>query len=345
MPGGRPVSCPIPEPPATSAETLAAFIAFKIFWQSGVDLAQSLPMVATGLAPGTMAAPRRAALAGGGLVRAIPQLPPGYRHDRVHLRRRQRHIVFKLLRNCRVRGTLCHKQVAMSAHQDSPADVCQNSSFFEGLAPRDIRSILAAATPRRFLANSILYNQGEPARAAYLLVEGRARYFYVTPEGQKIVFIPIMPGELMGAAALVRSISSHNVSAEVLSHSRTLAWDKNTIRNLAARYPRLLDNALSITATYITWLISAHVGLACDSAQLRVAQILTNLANHAAGPAGSPRSSIELTVTNEELAHAASVTPFTVSRLMSKWQRSGFLTKSRGKVLLRSPEGLLRSNA
>jgi CRP/FNR family transcriptional regulator, nitrogen oxide reductase regulator len=233
----------------------------------------------------------------------------------------------------------------MSVHQDSLVGVCLNSSFFEGLATRDIRSVVAAATPRRFLANSILYNQGEPSRAAYLLIEGRARYFYVTPEGQKIVFTSIMPGELMGAAALVRSISSHNVSAEVLSHSRTLAWDKSTIRSLTARYPRLLDNGLSIMAAYITWLISAHVGLACDSAQLRLAQIITNLASRSSGTAGSPRGGIELAVTNEELAHAASVTPFTVSRLMSRWQRSGFLTKSRGKVLLRSPEGLLRSDA
>jgi CRP/FNR family transcriptional regulator, nitrogen oxide reductase regulator len=233
----------------------------------------------------------------------------------------------------------------MSAHQDSLMDVCSKSSFFEGIAPRDIRSILAAATPRRFLANSILYNQGEPVRSAYLLVEGRARYFYVTPEGQKIVFTLILPGELLGAAALVRSMNSHNVSAEVLCNSRMLAWDKKTIRHFVARYPRLLDNALSITAHYIGWLISAHVGLACHSAQLRLAQTLVNLASSAPGAASGGGRGVELAVTNEELAHAASVTPFTVSRLMSRWQRSGFLTKGRGKVLLRSPEGLFRSAA
>lgn len=233
----------------------------------------------------------------------------------------------------------------MSAHQKPRLDVCLNSPFFEGLAPRDIQTILAAATPRRFFANSILYNQGEPVRSAYLLVEGRARYFYVTPEGQKIVFASIGPGELLGTAALVRSMSSYSVSAELVCHSRVLAWDKSTIRSLAVRYPMLLDNVLSISAAHITWLISAHVGLACHSAQLRLAQTLVNLANRTAETAITARSTIELTVTNEELAHAASVTPFTVSRLMSRWHRSGFLTKSRGKVLLRSTEGLFRSAA
>jgi CRP-like cAMP-binding protein len=50
---------------------------------------------------------------------------------------------------------------------------------------------------------------------------------------------------------------------------------------------------------------------------------------------------VELDVTNEELANAANITLFTSSRLLSQWQRDGALTKSRGKVLLRSPARLL----
>ena len=48
-----------------------------------------------------------------------------------------------------------------------------------------------------------------------------------------------------------------------------------------------------------------------------------------------------LQITNEELASAANVTPFTASRLMSKWQREHApSSERRGKVLLRSPERL-----
>jgi len=47
-----------------------------------------------------------------------------------------------------------------------------------------------------------------------------------------------------------------------------------------------------------------------------------------------------LQITNDELAHAANVTPFTVSRLLSQWQRDRALVKGRGQVLVRSPEWL-----
>jgi hypothetical protein len=36
------------------------------------------------------------------------------------------------------------------------------------------------------------------------------------------------------------------------------------------------------------------------------------------------------------------VTIFTVSRLLSGWQRKGLLVKGRGRVVIRSPEALLR---
>ena len=50
---------------------------------------------------------------------------------------------------------------------------------------------------------------------------------------------------------------------------------------------------------------------------------------------------VELEVTNEDLANAASITPFTASRLLSTWQRDRAVVKRRGKLLLRAPERLL----
>jgi CRP-like cAMP-binding protein len=52
------------------------------------------------------------------------------------------------------------------------------------------------------------------------------------------------------------------------------------------------------------------------------------------------RGGVALLLTNEELANAAKVTPFTVSRLISQWQRDRVLVKRRGKVLLLSPARL-----
>ena len=212
------------------------------------------------------------------------------------------------------------------------------SRFLEGLATPDLTSILAAAKPRRLLMNSVVLNQDTPAEHLFLLTEGRVRHFYITAEGDKILLNWITPGEVFGLAALLPKPSPYLVNAETLRDSRVLVWDRVIIRSLVLRYPTLLDNAHLITSDYFAWYIATHVALTCHSARQRLAEILITLAGSIGHkvPGG-----IELDLTNEELANAANITLFTSSRLLSEWQRHGAVVKSRGKVLLRSPERLL----
>jgi CRP-like cAMP-binding protein len=111
---------------------------------------------------------------------------------------------------------------------------------------------------------------------------------------------------------------------------------------LALRIPRLLDNALSVATDYLTWYLAAHTSLVSDSAEQRLAQTLVTLA-HGFGHKVSGGTRIDLT--NEQLANTANVTPFTASRILNHWQRSGAVVKRRGHVLLRSPEKLLSCSA
>ena len=226
----------------------------------------------------------------------------------------------------------------MSASPAPASGIGLKSQFFEGLTPRDLKTVLGAATRRRFFANSVVFSQGNPADSFFLLLEGRARHFYLTEQGQKILGPWVMPGEIFGSAALLASMSPYLVSAETVKDSSVLMWNKAGIRSLLLRYPKLMDNMLSINRDYLEWALAMNISLACHSARLRLAQAILNLARDIGA---DTRGRIELHVTNEELANAANVTPFTASRLMREWHRRGALTKSRGKVLLRSPEKLV----
>ena len=85
-----------------------------------------------------------------------------------------------------------------------------------------------------------------------------------------------------------------------------------------------------------------HLALICESAPQRVAHILVQLAK---GMRHKVKGGVELRIRNEELANEAHVTIFTVSRLMREWERKGWLRKSRGSVVVRRPDELLRVEA
>jgi CRP-like cAMP-binding protein len=212
-----------------------------------------------------------------------------------------------------------------------------SSQFLEGLAPTDRKTILAAATPRRFFANSVITNQGHPADHLFLLTKGLVRYFFVTEEGKKLLFQWLGAGDLFGGRAILSTHSCYLASTEAVVDSSVLIWDRPAIRELTARYPKLLENALLTASDYVAWHLMSHIGLACHTGRQRVAQVLVTLARTIGQEANG---GVALHLTNEELANAASVTPFAVSRLISRWQREHALIKRRGKVLLLSPERL-----
>jgi CRP-like cAMP-binding protein len=211
------------------------------------------------------------------------------------------------------------------------------SHFLDGLAPSACERILGAATKRRFRANSVVTNRGHRADHLFLLTKGLVRFFVITDEGRKLLFRWLGPRDLFGGMTVLSVHSSYLFSTETVTDASVLVWERPTIRGLIEQHPRLLENALVTASDYLAWHLGAHIGLACHTARQRVAQVLVTLARTVGenAPGG-----IALRITNEELANAANVTPFTASRLMSAWQRNRALVKRRGKVLLLSPERL-----
>jgi len=209
--------------------------------------------------------------------------------------------------------------------------------FLEGLAPADLKVILAAARQRQFCAHSVITHYGDSANHFFLLSKGRGRFFYVTESGRKILLHWFAPGQIFGVMSLLLNPSCYLVSTEMVREGSLLVWDRTVMQNLVTRYPRLAVNALSTASEYLALALAAHITLTCGSARERLAEILVSLAR---GIGQHVPEGVELDITNEELANAANITPFTTSRLLSEWRRNGALVKRRGKLLLTSPEQL-----
>jgi CRP/FNR family transcriptional regulator, nitrogen oxide reductase regulator len=211
------------------------------------------------------------------------------------------------------------------------------SRFLDGLAPSEVKVVLAAARQQQFPGKCVVVNQGHPADHLFLLATGRARFFFNTREGKNIALFWLTPGEIFGGSALLSTPSRYLLSTETLKDSSILIWNRATLRTLGARYPRLLENALLIASDYLAWYLADHVALVSQTARQRLARVLVCLAETIGHKSSD---GFEFDATNEELASAANVTPFTTSRLLSEWQKNRTVVKRRGKILLRSPQSL-----
>lgn len=199
--------------------------------------------------------------------------------------------------------------------------------------------ILGAAFLKRFPRNAAVVHQDDAADSLFLLLKGAARFFFITPGGRKVYLLWLSPGDVFGAASLLSDPARFLVSTEVTKGSQALVWSRSTIRGLAAKHPKILENSLSVACDYLVWYLASHLSLICHTAQQRLAHVLISLAK---GIGHTSPTGVRIEVTNEQLANTANITLFTASRLLSEWQRSGIVTKRRGIVWLNHPERLFK---
>ena len=172
----------------------------------------------------------------------------------------------------------------------------------------------------------------------FLVQSGRARYYHLTKHGEVVLLARLVPGDVIGLVALLRTQSTYMATAEAVSDCELLSWDHSAIRKLAHRYPLLGENALHIGLDYVRAYIERHVGLVTKTAEERLAETLLRLSDKSGEV---HRDGIEIRATNDELGALADISPFTASRLVSNWARAGTVSKGRGRLLVHDPEALM----
>ena len=212
--------------------------------------------------------------------------------------------------------------------------------FLQGLGGEDLAAVLGAATLRRFPPRFVISRQGNDAERLFLFLEGRGRTFTMTAKGEKIIFLGIFPGEVAGGRAALREPLKYLVSSETVVDSAVLVWSRSAFLPFLDKYPRLLENGLLTASDYLESYHELLVAASQDTAGKRVARALDGWASSVGKKL---EEGLMLDINNEELANQANVTIFTVSRLLSEWQRKGLVSKSRGKVVIRTPEALVDS--
>ena len=233
-----------------------------------------------------------------------------------------------------------HTKRDQSAGNGKPALIVEPPvvRFFTGLDRAQTSAILAAATRQKFKRGEVIARADEPASRMFLVREGAVDYFVLTSDGREILLRRLVSGNIFGVGAFLSQPIGYVGTSKAVHNSELFVWEHAVIRQLANEYPRLAENALRTVLRYVALFAERHIALVSKPAQERLAFALTSLGSRAGHmvPSG-----VEIEIKNEDLASLADVSFFTASRCLQEWERKGAVEKSRGKVLIRSPEKLL----
>lgn len=199
--------------------------------------------------------------------------------------------------------------------------------LLQGFSPAEGESILAAGKAQVLRRGEVLFREGEPANALYVVESGRVKLTQITPDGQEVILRYLAPGDAFAAVALFDR-STYPVSAQATERTRVRAWTREVLPAITREHPRFEANLLRIVSSHTREALSRVRELATEPVAQRIARTLLRLGEQV-GTRQPDGSLLIERITQQEVAEIAGASLFTVSRTLADWAELGIVETGR----------------
>ncbi|HSM55124.1 MAG TPA: Crp/Fnr family transcriptional regulator [Candidatus Sulfomarinibacteraceae bacterium] len=217
--------------------------------------------------------------------------------------------------------------------------ILAKAPLFGGLDESIYEAALEAAYRRRVRRQEFFFYQDEPAKAFYILLEGRARLVQLTPEGHQVVIRYVGPGDAVGIIVALSNVP-YPLSTEAVTDCVTLVWTAESVKRLMERYPPLAMNGLRMVAGRFQDLQMRYRELATERVERRIARAVLRLARQT-GKRTEEGVLLDLPLSRQDLGEMTGTTLYTVSRVLSNWEQQGIINSGRERVVVCQPHELV----
>jgi CRP/FNR family transcriptional regulator, dissimilatory nitrate respiration regulator len=211
------------------------------------------------------------------------------------------------------------------------ADDLKSAAVFAALSEEQLRALADIAERVELEAGAVLFRQGEPADALYLLMSGGVRVFKELDDGRTATLRHVRPGETFGESVIAAKVYPANTTAT--APSILLRLPTTRFREELAADP---DLALAIIGrmAQLLVLLNSRVEELLLPVPARLARYLLDLCHEQLGleiddETPAPRV-CRLPTSKRELASRLGTVPETLSRTLDRFKRAGVLRLSGG---------------
>jgi len=211
-------------------------------------------------------------------------------------------------------------------------------NYIEGLSKNQNRDVLDKAIWQYLARKEILFCEGDSCRNCYLVTKGCLKLSKLNTHGAEIIIRFVFPGEMAAAIAVLKK-EVYPLTAQAVKPTKVIAWDKNDFRDLIYKYPDMGFNMLTKLFDRLENLQTRYLELSCEQVHNRIAQFMLYLIDHAGYKQGKTIY-ISIPLSRQNIADYIGASLFTVSRILSNWEKSGWLKSSYQKVTIMEPDAL-----
>jgi CRP/FNR family transcriptional regulator, polysaccharide utilization system transcription regulator len=201
--------------------------------------------------------------------------------------------------------------------------------MFRVLPQDELKRIVRTGTMQTFGRGEVVFSEGEPAEALYVVVRGCVHIVKRTPQGGAVTVVTLTMHEgLCGVSSLDHS--AYTAGAIAATATEVIAIPTSMMHDLLEAHPAFAREVLYICCARIRQ-ISETLSLAQGPVQQRVAASLLRLRSVFGDV---------VPVTHHELSQMSGTRLETSIRTMAEWKRLGYVHTARGKITIAHPEYL-----
>ena len=225
----------------------------------------------------------------------------------------------------------------MPANEPTNEAYIRDLPLLARLPDEDLKALASRGRVRRFNAGTTIFHEGDPGDAIYVVVDGRMRMSRLSGSGTEATLAIIGAGDCTGELSLFDG-RPRSATATAMSATRAFVVSRDDFVNWVTERPAAalaLLETLSLRIRRTNEIVTDLVFL--DLPHRLAKHLLTLAASHSdSGTAKRPR----LQVTQAELASMLGVSRESVNKQLNQFARDGWITLSRGAVIIDDSEAL-----
>jgi CRP/FNR family transcriptional regulator, nitrogen oxide reductase regulator len=207
----------------------------------------------------------------------------------------------------------------------------QRLPLFSGISPTECSAIVSTAREKRFSRRETIFFEGDSIQQVVMLLSGCVKITQLGFCGGEVILRVSGVGDIVGGVRRLGANYSHSSTAQTTQPSTALVWQAATFDRLLDRFPAFQRNTIRALEERLQELEQRFREVSTETVGSRLSSELIRLSNRL----GSSNGNAKIGLSRSELAQLTGTTIFTVSRLLTRWQRLGMISSRRETVLVR----------
>ncbi len=204
--------------------------------------------------------------------------------------------------------------------------------------PTTLADVIAAhGSQRTLFTGEVLFLEGARSRDVYLCVSGQIRIFLSLSTGRELVLGTKEPGEAFGEIAALDTLP-RSAGASAVGRTVVASMPGDQFVREIFREPALALEVLRGMARQVRRATAGLSARSSDSAAVRTGHTILELAALVARADQS--ATVELPITQTDLAERIGATRESTARAIAEFRRAGLLETGRGRIVVLDLDGL-----